>query len=340
MDPRAAEIAMEQMKRMSPEQMQQMMRSMPNMSPEMMQMAMSQMQNMSSDDWGRVKQQMNSMDPSAIAREAADAQNRLTAQQQYVLNGSKQLKTDGNKLHAEGLYAEAAEKYERAKNNLQGIAGQEAKDLLRACVLNLGSCYLNLGKYQQCVGECEAILAGDSQNLKALYRRGQALAALGRYPEAVADLEASVVLTNNDPPQQSLIKEKLEAAKQKLGDTRQRHEYNNSSVVIEEEEDGKIEDVTDEPSTQQHSSQQQQQAEAVATARPHEVGSSSSSTTGSAQQGLVGAGAGPSGSMDPEQFRAAAEMMRNNPDMLKQVGEYPAAAAAAAAAEGVWVASL
>lgn len=69
--------------------MQQMMRSMPNMSPEMMQMAMSQMQNMSSDDWGRVKQQMNSMDPSAIAREAADAQNRLTAQQQYVLNVSR-----------------------------------------------------------------------------------------------------------------------------------------------------------------------------------------------------------------------------------------------------------
>jgi hypothetical protein len=59
-----------------------------------------------------------------------------------------------------GKYAEAAEKYARAKQNVSELTGLEAQALRKACVLNLGSCYLNLGQHQQCVAECQEVLRG------------------------------------------------------------------------------------------------------------------------------------------------------------------------------------
>ncbi len=77
--------------------------------------------------------------------------------------GSQQLKADGNKLHSAGRYADAADKYARAKSNLDGLDTPAAKDLRKACVLNLASCYLNLGRNDECVAECNAVLAGEQQ---------------------------------------------------------------------------------------------------------------------------------------------------------------------------------
>ena len=51
-------------------------------------------------------------------------------------------------------------------------AGDDA--LVKACKLNLSSCYLNQGKTQACITVCSEILALDPGNRKALYRRGQA----------------------------------------------------------------------------------------------------------------------------------------------------------------------
>lgn len=60
-----------------------------------------------------------------------------------------------------GKYAEAAEKYARAKQNMAEVAGPDSQALRKACTLNLGSCYLNLGQYQQCVAECQEVLRGE-----------------------------------------------------------------------------------------------------------------------------------------------------------------------------------
>lgn len=58
--------------------------------------------------------------------------------------------------------------------------------------------------------------ADDHNSLKALYRRGQAYAALHSYQEAARDLAAAAELSSNDPPQLQLIKEKLAAVQEKL----------------------------------------------------------------------------------------------------------------------------
>jgi hypothetical protein len=75
--------------------------------------------------------------------------------------GSNQLKAEGNQLHNRGAYAEAAEKYERAKSNLAGMGEREAVDLVRACTLNLSSCYLNLGRFAECLEQCDTVLSSE-----------------------------------------------------------------------------------------------------------------------------------------------------------------------------------
>jgi hypothetical protein len=60
-----------------------------------------------------------------------------------------------------GRYTEAAEKYARARDNLEGMTNSQAVTLRRACVLNLSSCYLNNKKYRQCVECCQEVLAGE-----------------------------------------------------------------------------------------------------------------------------------------------------------------------------------
>lgn len=179
--------------------------------------------------------------------------------------------TQNSCVPATGRYTEAADKYARARDNLEGMTNSEAVQLRRACVLNLSSCYLNSKKYKQCVECCQEVLAGedcwdcrqlfstsvtklqlqpaymvdgsftagadiwclqvtqvlcasvcpalcaaDQQNLKALYRRGQAYAALHEYQEAEQDLQAAAELSKSDPQQLQLIKQKLVAVREKL----------------------------------------------------------------------------------------------------------------------------
>jgi hypothetical protein len=83
----------------------------------------------------------------------------------WCTQACQQLKSEGNTLHSSGRYQEALEKYERAKSNVDGLglgagSGGEAGELRRACTLNLSSCYLNLQRWEECVAQCNEVLAG------------------------------------------------------------------------------------------------------------------------------------------------------------------------------------
>ncbi len=75
-----------------------------NLSPEQLRMASEQMRNMS---------------PETLQEQAANYGNHLKGEEAYKVNGSQQLKTEGNALHAAGNYAAAMAKYQRALDNLQ-----------------------------------------------------------------------------------------------------------------------------------------------------------------------------------------------------------------------------
>ena len=64
-------------------------------------------------------------------------------------------------LHT-GQYSQAVEKYARARDNLAGMTHPDAAALRKACLLNLGSCFLNLQQHQQALEACQEVLAGEA----------------------------------------------------------------------------------------------------------------------------------------------------------------------------------
>ena len=61
--------------------------------------------------------------------------------------------------------------------------------------INLGLCYLRLGKYHHAISYCTQALDKDDENEKALYRRGLAYLSIGELNLARKDLNQANELT-------------------------------------------------------------------------------------------------------------------------------------------------
>lgn len=75
---------------------------------------------------------------------------------------------EGSSCHVYLMISRATE-----EQYVVGAQSPEAQGLIRACRLNLASCYLNSGATSQCVTLCDIILAKEPSNCKSLFRRGQ-----------------------------------------------------------------------------------------------------------------------------------------------------------------------
>lgn len=225
MDPEMARLAMEQMKKMSPEQMAAMRAQMGNMDPSMMQAAMAQMNNMSASDKERMRREMAGMDASKIGDFGSQGAARMSQQQKYEYQASEMLKSEGNTLHKAGRFKDAADKYKRAHANMVTHSTAEAMALKKACALNLSSCYLKLENFDGAVTMTSEVLAEERSNVKALYRRGQAYVGLKAYGQAVADLKGAVAAS----PADEAIRSKLEEVKGML--------QQDGGVIVEEPEE-------------------------------------------------------------------------------------------------------
>lgn len=67
-----------------------------------------------------------------------------------------------------------------------------AAQLKTKCMLNMASCQLRLGKNQECIDVCSEVLSTHPDNVKALYRRGQARLVLKQKDSAIADLRKAL----------------------------------------------------------------------------------------------------------------------------------------------------
>lgn len=97
----------------------------------------------------------------------------------------------------------------------------EGEGVLAAALCNLAACYLKLAArpgqavgvrsawHARCKGCCDEALAVQPDNSKALFRRGQAQAALRDYAPALQDLEAAAALVPGSAP----IQRALQAAR-------------------------------------------------------------------------------------------------------------------------------
>ncbi|XP_009565880.2 mitochondrial import receptor subunit TOM34 [Cuculus canorus] len=90
------------------------------------------------------------------------------------------LKEEGNELVKKGNHKKAVEKY------------SESLKLNQECATytNRAFCYLTLKQYKEAVQDCTEALRLDPKNVKALYRRAQALKELKDYKSSIADIKS------------------------------------------------------------------------------------------------------------------------------------------------------
>ncbi|XP_074965184.1 mitochondrial import receptor subunit TOM34 [Phalacrocorax aristotelis] len=93
---------------------------------------------------------------------------------------ARTLKEEGNELVKKGNHKEAVEKY------------SESLQLSQECATytNRALCYLTLKQYKEAVQDCTEALRLDPKNVKALYRRAQALKELKDYKSSIADIKS------------------------------------------------------------------------------------------------------------------------------------------------------
>ena len=125
-------------------------------------------------------------------------------------------RAEGNQAFREKEFAAATRHYSAAIEQLQGAgAGQDdAKEMLKVCMLNRAACALQLGHFREVVKDCSAVLKDEPLNVKALFRRAKAQSNMRTdilsVSNAKQDLHMASIIAPNDR-QIAALKAQVEA---------------------------------------------------------------------------------------------------------------------------------
>ena len=124
-------------------------------------------------------------------------------------------KVVGNEKYKAGIHFAAAKRYSVALKYLISISPMKLSDeerdqtreLKTTCLSNLAACQLKLKIHDSAAKNCSKVLETDPDNLKALYRRGQALMFMNEHDSSREDLERARRLNPNSRAVSDLLKE-------------------------------------------------------------------------------------------------------------------------------------
>lgn len=124
-------------------------------------------------------------------------------EQDERIERAQHYKDAGTDLFREGNVAFAIKRYQRSLDYLSDIdkhgdippdVHSQQMTLHGQCHFNLAACYLKEEKYEEVVHHCTEGLAIDADNIKGLFRRGQAYVKLCQYEDAKKDLSKGMQL--------------------------------------------------------------------------------------------------------------------------------------------------
>ncbi|KAK9862962.1 hypothetical protein WJX84_007718 [Apatococcus fuscideae] len=107
-------------------------------------------------------------------------------------------KDKGNALFKQSKFGRASKKYKKAidlidyDSKFEGDLRSRSRDIKKGANLNLAACHLRLKQYKDARQACDKVLENDPANVKALYRRAQALMGSQDYLEAEQDIKAAL----------------------------------------------------------------------------------------------------------------------------------------------------
>lgn len=138
-----------------------------------------------------------------LAMNGEDRRNKYTFDE--IIRATKKEHLTGNKFVEKQEYRMAAKKYDTAIKLLENISTKNDEEhdirckLLLKANLNIGYCYLKLGKPAKACVYLQKVYEEDRKNIKALYRLGKAKRALGHAEQSRHYLLKARNLNPNDP---------------------------------------------------------------------------------------------------------------------------------------------
>eukprot|EP01018_Ginkgo_biloba_P000973 Gb_11891 [translate_table: standard] len=129
--------------------------------------------------------------------EAKEGKARSDMTVEERIEAADRRRQEGNEFFKEDKLAEAMQQYEMALAymgddfmfQLFGKYKDMANAVKNPCHLNMAACLLKLNRYEEVIGQCSMVLVEDENNIKALFRRGKARAALGQTDDAREDFQ-------------------------------------------------------------------------------------------------------------------------------------------------------
>ncbi|MCO5589482.1 hypothetical protein L7F22_043449 [Adiantum nelumboides] len=149
------------------------------------------------------------------AKEGGKPRSQMTVEER--IDAADRRRAEGNQLFRDDKIEAAIQQYEMAlaymNDDFMFQLFGKYKDLADAvkhpCHLNMAACMLRLNRYEEAIAQCSMVLQENENNVKALYRRGKARAALNRTDEAREDFKKLQKLA---PEDKSVVKELRELA--------------------------------------------------------------------------------------------------------------------------------
>jgi len=151
---------------------------------------------------------------------------------------------EGNELFKDGKLDRAAKKYKKAIGfvdsdySLTDEQKIQSKNLKVPCLLNLAACKLKAKEWRDAIDNCNKALEIDKENVKALYRRGQAYNELDDWDLSKSDLKKALEKEPNSSDikrEWSKLQKKITAHNQKQKKTF-KNMFQKLSKMEEEEE--------------------------------------------------------------------------------------------------------